>query len=61
MVSNLLHLWLIFITFIVVITFMGDATDVEELISEILGKENPSLIISVVGGIDSGDNTDPSQ
>ena len=59
MVSNLLLLWLIFITFIVDITFMGDATDVEELITEILGKENPSLI-SVVGGIDSGDNTDPS-
>ena len=42
------------------ITFMGDTTDVDELITEILGKENPSLI-SVVGGIDSGDNIDPSQ
>ena len=60
MVKIFVHLWLTFITFIVVITFMGDATDVEELITEILGKENPSLI-SVVGGIDSGDNTDPSQ
>ena len=30
-------------------------TDVHELITEILGKENPSLV-SIVGGIDSGDN-----
>ena len=30
-------------------------TDVDELITEILGKENPSLV-SIVGGIDSGDN-----
>ena len=29
--------------------------DVDELITEILGKENPSLV-SIVGGIDSGDN-----
>ena len=29
-------------------------TDVDELITEILGKENPSLV-SIVGGIDSGD------
>ena len=31
-------------------------TDVDELTTEILGKENPSLV-SIVGGIDSGDNT----
>ena len=30
-------------------------TDVDELITEISGKENPSLV-SIVGGIDSGDN-----
>ena len=30
-------------------------TDVDKLITEILGKENPSLV-SIVGGIDSGDN-----
>ena len=30
-------------------------TDVDELITGILGKENPSLV-SIVGGIDSGDN-----
>ena len=30
-------------------------TDVDELITEILGKENTSLV-SIVGGIDSGDN-----
>ena len=28
-------------------------TDLDELITEILGKENPSLV-SIVGGIDSG-------
>lgn len=44
----------------VVITFMGDTTDVDELITELLGKDNPSLV-SVVVGIESGDNTDPSE
>ena len=29
--------------------------DVDELVTEILGKENPSLV-SIVGGTDSGDN-----
>ena len=56
----ILHLRLTFITFMVVITFMGDTTDVDELITELLGKDNPSLV-SVVVGIESGDNTDPSE
>ena len=35
-------------------------TDVDELKTEILGKENPSLV-SIVGGIDSGDNIQASE
>ena len=34
-------------------------TDVDKLITEILGKENPSLV-SIVGGIDSEDNIQDS-
>ena len=42
---------------------MGDAiewTDVDELITQILGKENISLV-SIVGGIDSGDKIQASE
>ena len=35
-------------------------TDVDELITGILGKENPSLV-SIVGRIDSGDNIQASE
>ena len=35
-------------------------TDVDELITEIFGKENPSLV-SIVGGIDSGDNIEAGE
>ena len=34
--------------------------DVDKLITEILGKENPSLV-SIVGGTDSGDNIQASE
>ena len=37
-----------------------ERTDVDELITEILGKENPSLL-SIVGGIDSGNNIQASE
>ena len=42
---------------------MGGAiewTDVDELITQILGKENISLV-SIVGGIDSGDKIQASE
>ena len=35
-------------------------TDVDELNTQILGKENPSLV-SIIGGIDSGDNVQASE